>query len=565
MKILKGKSRRTQILAVITFAMIIILFGLNLLLSLVGLKNSVYVDMTPEGLYSVTDRMVEECAFIDTLDSETTGKKLKIIFCNDPDNLMDSAVTRVTYFMALKLDKIFDNLEVETVNVNFNPTAVSKYKATSLSEIKTTDVIVAYGDRYRIAGAQSFWTTGSSGTFWSYNGEYKLATLIKSVTLANDSNPAAYFITGHGETYYDAANPDSVGSVASEQLKNLILDRGLQVKLLSLSEVDEIPNDCALLILNNPTKDFTVDKDRLDEFGYVTETEKIDRYLTKKQGALMVAKDPELSLPVLEDFLKEWGFLLPSTTLKVPKDESKLNTPEDSSENRTDKISAVYTTDEESYAYAIYSEFSSLSSAPKTVFMGAGYIECAFGEDTAFVEPGAQDVSKVYSSFLTTPSTAVPYKHGSDSVVAGEMAAYDIAAVTTRTDFDSITAEYTYSYVFCANDGDFFSNDLLGNAAYANFDIMSALITNMSRMDIYASSDLGGTSLNTEKFGGKQLVSTTLSAEDTEIYSSDATEIIGINYGVSTTAKVLITVFVAAIPVTVLVLGIVIHIKRKYM
>ncbi|MBR5140137.1 MAG: hypothetical protein IKV16_03695, partial [Clostridia bacterium] len=206
MKILKGKSKRTQMFAIITLVGIAILIGLNLLLSLVGHSRSVYVDLTPEGLYSVTDRMEKECSFIDEMEGD---KKLKIIFCSDPDNLASNMITRVTYFMALKLENMFDNIEVETVNVNFNPTAVAKYKATSLTTISASDVIVTYGDRYRIAGAQSFWTTGDSGNYFSYNGEYKLATLIRSVTLANEGNPAAYFVTGHGETVYDEAALES--------------------------------------------------------------------------------------------------------------------------------------------------------------------------------------------------------------------------------------------------------------------------------------------------------------------------------------------------------------------
>ena len=535
--------------AVITFAIIVVLLGLNLVLSLVGLHKSVYLDMTPEGLYSVTDRMVDECSFIDGLDS-SDGKELKIIFCDDPDNLMDSTVMRVTYFMALKLEKIFDNLTVEEINVNFNPTAVAKYKATSLSQIGTSDIIVAYGDRYRIAKAESFWTIGEDGQYFSYNGEYKLATLLKSVTLANDSNPVAYFVCKEEER-------EAVLGAETEQLRNLLADRGLRVNTIDLSDenVKEIPSDCALLILNNPKEDFKVEEDRLDEFFYVSEIEKIDRYLTKKQGALMVAKDPSVSLPVLEDFLREWGFVLSSSTLKVPADEGQADT----SNNMTDVISSVYSTDEESYAYAIYGEFSSLSSAPKTVFSGAGYISCAFGVSDSVIEAGSYDVSKVYSSFLTSPATAVPYLNGS---VENEQNSYDMAAVTTRTVFDSKTAEYTYSYVFCANDGDFFSNALLGNAAYANFDIMSALINNISRVDIYASSDLGGTSLNVENFGGKQLAVTNISDEDVEVVKDGK---IVLNRGLTTTAKVIISIFIAAVPVTVLVLGIITFVKRKYM
>ena len=556
MKILKGKSRRTKIFALITFAVIVVLFGLNLGLSLVGLYKSVYVDMTPEGLYTVTDKMIRECSFIDEMDSE---QELEIIFCNDPDNLMSSTVTRVTYFMALKLESIFDNVNVREVNVNYNPTAVSKYKATSLSTIKTSDVIVAYGDRYRIVGAESFWTTGEDGGYFSYNGEYKLATLIKSVTLANDSNPTAYFVTGHGESIYDPNMPESVDNEKTQQLKNLLTDRGFKIKVIDLDDenLNEVPDDCALLIINNPQNDFVVPKDKLDNFFYVSALEKIDRYLTEKQGALMVAKAPEIKLEAFENFLSEWGFALSDSTVMVENTDSQGNA------NKVDTINSVYSTDTESYAYAIYGEFAALSSAPSTVFSGAGYIECSFGENGSVNEPGSADIAKVYSSFLTSPTNAAPYSK--DGVKMGVEGAYDLAAVTTRTVFDGITAEYTYSYVFCANDGDFFSNELLGNAAYANFDIMSALINNMSRVDIYASSELGGTSLNAESFGGKQLVSTTLSTEDVEVYSPNADELIGINFGITTTAKVLITVFVALVPIAVMVVGIIVFAKRKYM
>lgn len=556
MKSLKGKSKRAYIFATVTLILVITLFGLNLFLSVIGLNKSVYVDMTPEELYSVSDEMVEECSFINDLDSE---KKLKIIFCNDPDNLIDSTVTRVTYLMALKLEKKFDNIEVEEINVNFNPTAVAKYKATSLSEITTSDVIVTYGDRYRIARADSFWTIGSDGQYFSYNGEYKLATIMKSVSLANDSNPVAYFVTGHGETVYDGAQLDSEKTIASEQLKNLLLDRGLRVKTLNLSDpkVDRIPSDCALLIINNPTEDFKVDYDRLDEFYYVSEIEKIDRYLTQNQGALMVAKDPLRKLPILENFLSEWGFSFSEHIVTVPVDEDAENA------ERTDRIEAVYSTDTESYAYAVYGAFSQISSAPKTVFSQAGYIGSAFKEDESITEAGSFDVAKVYSSFLTSPSSSSPYSE--DGKPAGTNKAYDLAAVTTRTVFDNTTAEYTYSYVFCANDADFFSNELLGNAAYANNEIMAALITNISRVDIYASSSLGGTSLNTDKFGGKQLVSTTLSDVEVNIYSPDAQEIVEVNHGIDTADKVLIAVIVAIIPTLTLIVGIVVFVRRKYM
>ena len=130
------------------------------------------IDTTHEGLYTLTDLMKEECKFIDELE----GEKVKITFCADPDTLVASRTTRVVYFMALQMQKQFDNLTVETVNVTYNPTAVAKYKSTSLTEIKYNDIIISYGDRYRIASTDAFWIA-SSGEVVAYYGEYKMATL----------------------------------------------------------------------------------------------------------------------------------------------------------------------------------------------------------------------------------------------------------------------------------------------------------------------------------------------------------------------------------------------------
>ncbi len=553
MNFLKMKSKRAKILALITLGLIVVLFTLNFLLSIVGLNKSVYVDLTPEGLYTVSDRMEEECSFVDGLEDKNPDKKIKIIFCNDPDKLKENTITRVTYFMALKLEKMFDLIEVEEVNVNFDPTSVAKYKATSLTEISSSDVIVAYGDRYRIAGAESFWTTGSEGEYWSYNGEYRLATILKSVTLANDSNPAAYFL-------YDSSDEKSKETVAPQQLRYLLSDRGLRVEFIDICKADKIPDDCALFIINNPQKDLSCDADRLDEFYYVSDTEKIDRYLAKNQGALMVAKDPATSLPVLEAFLYEWGFDFSKSVLSVPKNES-----DKTSTDRTTSLNAVYNTNRESFGHAIYGEFADLPSSPNTVFIDAGYVSCSFGAETTITEPGALNVTKTYASFITSPDDSIPYEVGTNNLLDNKKGSYDLAAVTVRVSFDSYTAEKTYSYVFCANSADFFSDLLLGNGSLANFDVVSALINNISRMDIYASTDLGGASLNTENFGGKQLVSTTLSEEDENIYSSDASEIIETNYGITTTAKVIITVCIAIVPLTALVIGVVISVKRKFL
>ena len=117
----------------------------------------------------------------------------------------------------------------------------------------------------------------------------------------------------------------------------------------------------------------------------------------------------------------------------------------------------------------------------------------------------------------------------------------------------------------CANSKDFFSNDLLGNPAYANYDVISAVVENMVRTDVYASSDLGGSSMNSKSFGGKQLVSSTIYDYENKVYSPDATEVVKINKGITPVAVTVFSIFIYAVPTVIAIVGISVGIKRKFL
>ncbi len=552
---LKNKSTRTKVFTAITALAVIVLLALNYLITYFISGRALYVDMTPEGLYSLSDEMKSECAFIKELDDK--DKELEIIFCNDPDKLTSSTVTRVPYFMALQMEREYENLSVRTVNVTYNPTALAKYKTTSLTQISPSDIIVSYGSTYRIISAKSLWMVTDQDTYFSYNGEYKMASLIMSVTAVN--KPAAYFTVGHGETYYDASNPESEGSIASAALYDLLSARGFNVGVVDLSR-EQIPDDCAILIINDPKSDFTYDKSQsAGLFYYDSETRKIDRYLRKNQGALMVARDYDSSergsLENLDAFLYEWGFAFGDCSVTDGKNHVGAETD-------TDKIIGVYDTESDSYANAIYGEFASLASAPNTVFMNTGYLECSFYETDVRQEDGSSEVTLTYNSFMTSYSTATAKDKSGADVKKDEC--LDLAAVTVRYKLDEYTNEAEYSYVFCANSADFFSNELLYNNSYANYDIASALINNISRIDMYASVNLGGTSLNSPKYGGKQLVYDTLSDTASTVYNGDGTRKETIK-ALTPGAKRAAVIISVAVPVIPLAICIVVKTRRKYL
>ena len=60
-RLFKGKSKRTKIFTAITALAIPLIIALNLLLYYFGVQKTIFIDMTPEGLYTLSDLMIEEC------------------------------------------------------------------------------------------------------------------------------------------------------------------------------------------------------------------------------------------------------------------------------------------------------------------------------------------------------------------------------------------------------------------------------------------------------------------------------------------------------------------------
>ena len=553
--IFKGKSTHTKIFSVITLVGIVLLLGLNFGLTYLGGRHLLITDMTREGFYTLSDKMVEVCdEMLNSKDGEDK-KEIVITFCTDPDYLTASDTMRATYFMALALQKKFDGVKVKTVNVQLNPTAVSMYKTTSRDTITSSDVIFSYGAKYKIADASGFWTSNN----FSYNGEYRVASILASL-LAID-RPKAYFVTDNGASYYDADNPDSEMSINLGHFADLLNERGLEIKTLSLYDesLKSIPEDCALLIINNPREDFVADESKLDRFDYVSPLEKIDKYLLGESGAVMLNKDYRLELKNLEIFCREWGIGFGQAGEKVFDSDNALFTSI-GGEPEGDLFAGVYDPSEENFGYAYYGKYATLSSSPKMVFSDTGYVYNTIEMSESMMEQGNKYGSINYAAFMGTSDNAAS-KIGSFT----EYGQKTLIAASVRNNLDSYTAEKTSSYLFCTNTPNFFSGELLGNTSYANYDVLASVISNITRTDRYATIELGGMSYNSPSFGGKQTSSTTLSTSPTKVYSWDAKEVVKYNRGLSTTATAVYTVVIMAVPVAVLAVGVVMFIKRKFL
>ncbi len=546
----KDAGSRTKLISVLTAAGIILLLLINLAFTYLAGNKMLFLDMTPEGLYSLSPTMKEVSDELLSAVEESEGEDIRITFCSDPDVLISSVSTRVVYYMALSMANRYDNVQIDTVNSTYNPTALAMYKTTSRTEIAPDDVIISYGAKYRILNASAFWTNNGD-EYFSFNGEYKLASIIASLTAI--SHPKAYFLTDHGESYYDPASPDSEMSIRNAYLADLVADVGLEIRLLELSKVDAIPEDCAILFINLPTEDFVPDDSQYDSIDYVSDLEKLDRYLVDKKGSVVVNKDYSVSLPRFERFLADWGIACSNSYV----------IDEENFIGNSSTLISEYDKSEESFGYNFYGDLATLSSSPRMIFKNTGYVYCSYGDGTARQEVGYTNITRNYAEFIGTYQSAAAYT--AENMIESEAGNKALAAVSVRTYTDSTTTEVDYSYLFVTASPDFYSAELLGNPSFANYDIMLSLLRNISRTDRYVTSDLGGLSLNSSSYGGKQLVTTDLSEESTVVMSPDAKTIIKHNKGFTDTPKVVFTCIVMTVPVCALAVGVVVFIKRKFL
>ncbi len=548
--IFKGKGSRNSVFTAITVIGIVLLLLFNLLITNLGIGKKLFIDMTPEGLYSLSDKMKETCDGL--LNGLPEGNKIKITFCTDPDILIGSTYTRIPYFMALGLELRYGNVEVVEHNVTYNPTAVSMYKTTSRNEIEASDVIISYGSKYRIINCESLWTMMDE-EFYSFNGEYKLASAIASLTAI--SLPKAYFVSDHGTSYYNPAEPDSEMSLENAAFADLISELGMEIHTLELSRVDAVPEDCAMLIINLPTEDFVADGEEFNNLSYVSDLEKLDRYLVDGEGTLVVNKSYEHTLKSLEVFLADWGISFSNSYVLDAE-----NSLEDGGDGRT--LIAEYDDDDQSYGYNFYSDFVGLASAPKTVFSDTGYIYCAFGDGDSRDEAGYKNVTRRYAPFIGSFESATAYTGA--GVLESEAGYKTLAAISARSNLNEYSGENTYSFIFATASKDYYSNEILGNPSYANHDLTLDVFINISRTDRYVSTDLGGLSQNSSSLGGKKLADTDLYTDKRTVYSYNY-ETAKVYSGFSKANAVFFTVLVLSPAAAAAVFGTVMFIKRKFL
>ena len=516
----------------LTVLLLVCLLAIQPLFSYLLQEGSVWPDLTEEGLYTASNALVATLAGI--------KQDITIIFCAAPDYLLGNTETRAPYITCKKLARANPHIKIEIRDVVRDPSAADEFKSSGSGNVAWNDVIFTTGAEFRRVSASGFWGT-EEDTLVSYNGEYRIATEILSLT-AIDGGSYVYFAVGHGERYYVEGLEGSDPTLSS--FYELLRELGLRVATVNLDEVDEIPDNCALLIFCGTTEDYDDFNDR--DYAHISSMEKLDRYLAKDRSVMVLRDAFNTPLPAFDSYLEEWGLAFNSDKVLAPN--SSLATS-DGSGNGNHLIATYAPKEEDSLlGYGMIAGLSDMNIPPKTVLANCASINMTrVNTETMLGQNNVRAVSGVF--FAGADAYAVDENGFKTSKEDSSL--YWLAAAATEWYLPSgNTDTYYYSYVFAAGTTALIENTYLSDSALGNRDAMRSVLRTISRIDVFASSELGGFDLNSDNYGGKMLLSTTLSdVEYTFHYTLGRMR----SYpGLQPAARVVWTVFIALLPLVVI-------------
>lgn len=298
-----SKFRHGSISTAFTAGFVAIVVLVNVLVGILGQRfPSVNLDLTKSGSNSLS---AEGMKVVDKVNIATdiyicaTQQQVQNDQVDSDQGLKYSQVGSLLAKVAERNSKI----KVEYVDLDKNPTFAAEYKNDSIT---TGDVVVKTDKRYRVLTYSDLFNIQYSQDYSSSqvysNVEGALVSALNAVI--SDKLPIVAFDTGHSE------NQDTTA------FKNLLNNNSFETKDFNIL-TDKIPDNAQMIVLSEPTKDYTDD-----------EIKKLSDFLGSTTFAgdrsLMVTFAPsQAEMPKLATFLEEWGMQVPASVI-VESDQSKF-------------------------------------------------------------------------------------------------------------------------------------------------------------------------------------------------------------------------------------------------
>lgn len=270
-----GKVFRSGVLSTaILVAVIAVAILLNLLVQAIPAKYTEF-DLSEGGLYTLTDSSVQLAR---SLEQDVT------IYYLAQTGSEDAIITKLLDHYAAESSHIRWELKDPAIY----PTFAAQYGAQNVS---TGSLIVVSGEDSEVLDAadlyeydySNYYTTGSYSV--NFGGEKQISAAIYRLTSGEANH--AYYITNHQELEL------------SSSLQNALEAQNILPQPLNLL-TSTIPEDCDLLIINNPAEDIA------GEDGLVDEVTMLRTYL-ENGGKLLLTTDAYYDTPQMDALMAEFG------------------------------------------------------------------------------------------------------------------------------------------------------------------------------------------------------------------------------------------------------------------
>jgi len=279
----------------IVFSVVFVAFVLllNIILTLIGQRYSLYVDMTSQEFYSVSDSTREQL--------KDVKSDIEIVFFTKKEDIPEpsegkSALGYVKY-LAEQYAREFDFVKVKYIDMLSSPALVNSYKSSPTDQVRTDSVVVNCPEtgKKKIIQVKGFFTFDSNGNVYGFSGERMLTSRILQVTDPNKQR--VYFTVNHGESTYTQQNGQLVPLT---NLMYLFEDQGCEVGFIDLSTSD-IPEDADTVVINRPQRDFL----GLSSGG-VNEIDRLKNFIQNDYGDVIVILDSAIpDLPELRELMEQ--------------------------------------------------------------------------------------------------------------------------------------------------------------------------------------------------------------------------------------------------------------------
>lgn len=282
------KLKYGSIASALTIAVIAVVVLVNVIVSMVGERVDLKLDMTSKGVFEISQQSLDYIASLNE-DVEIVTMVDETLF-----QTTSSQYYKQAYEVLKKYDLNSDRITVKFVDMTADPTYANKYSSIYKGEISENSIVIACGNRIKVISVNDL-----------FNTEFSYQTFQNSIVSSKAEQvitSAVMYVTDPAPKTAVILDVDTAGT-SHNSIKTLLEDDGFDVSMINPA-AEAIPTDADMLVINAPLNDFSEELikqiyDFLENGG------------NYGKNMIYLAGYSQKNTANIDAFLAEWGIEIP--------------------------------------------------------------------------------------------------------------------------------------------------------------------------------------------------------------------------------------------------------------